>query len=103
MGESSGMQISQKTAQNIVLGMVTGSVILAIGRTFIHPDFIGAMIGISSASILYWAYRNPELLVTKNMEEFGEQYDKSRDMKYLWGFPLFHVLTVSVILYFWLG
>lgn len=96
------MQISQKTAQNIVLGMVLGSVVLAIGRTFIDPDLVGAMIGISSASILYWAYRNPEVLLTKNMDEFGEHYDKSRDLKYLWGFPLFHILTLSVIIYFWL-
>lgn len=96
------MQISQKTAKNIVLGMVLASVILAIGRTFIHPDFAGAMTGISSASVLYWVYRNPEMLLTKNMDEFGKIFDRSRDTKFLHGFPLFYALTLTAILYFWL-
>ncbi len=96
------MRISQKAAQNFVLVMLIAAVILAIGRTFIDPDLVGALTGISSASILYWAYRNPEMLTTKNADEFGLVFAKSRDKKYLYGFPLFHFLTLSVILYFWL-
>lgn len=95
-------RISQKTAKNIVLGMVICSVILAIGRTFIDPDLAGALVGVSSASILYWVYRNPELLVTKNMDEFGPIFDKSRDRKYLYGSPLQYAIVVAVIVYFWL-
>lgn len=96
------MQISQRTAQKIVLGMVIASVILAIGRTFIHPDLAGAMIGISSGSILYWVYRNPELLMTQNIDEFNAMAAKSRDIKYFKGFPLLYILTLALILYFWL-
>ncbi len=65
VGESSGERISQKAAQNIVLVMLIVSVILSKGRTFIDPDFFGALTGISSASILFWAYTNPEMLTAK--------------------------------------
>ena len=96
------MRISQKAAQNFVLGMLIAAVILAIGRTFIRPDIVGALTGISSASIMYWAYRNPEMLMTKNADEFGPVFQRSRDKKFLYGFPLFHFLMLAVILYFWL-
>lgn len=96
------MQISQKTAQKIVFGMLIVAVILAIARTFIHPDLAGAMIGISSGSILYWVYRNPELLMTQNINEFNAIFARSRDMKYFKGFPLLYILTLALMLYFWL-
>ena len=95
-------RISQKTAQKIVLGMAIASVCLAIGRIFIHPDLVGALIGVSSAPIFYWVYKNPEILMSKDSEEFGAVFDNSTDRKYLLGFPLLHALVVSVILYFWL-
>ena len=82
--------------------MGIASVILAIGRTFIHPDLVGALIGVSSAGVFYWVYRNPGMLMARSFDEFGEYYDNSRDKKYLWGFPLYQLLILCVILYFWL-
>lgn len=96
------MRMSQKIAQNIVLGMMIVAIAFAVVRTFIDPDLVGVLTGILSASILYWAYRNPRMLLTKNMDEFGPIYDNSRDKKFLVGFPLFHLLTLSVILYIWM-
>ena len=60
-------------------------------------------VGISSASVFYFLYRNPEMLMAKNWDEFGELADNSRDQKYVWGFPAYHAVMLSAILYIWLG
>jgi hypothetical protein len=59
-------------------------------------------LGISSASVFYFLYRNPEMLMAKNWDEFGELADNSRDQKYVWGFPAYHAVMLSAILYIWL-
>jgi hypothetical protein len=59
-------------------------------------------VGISSASVFYFLYRNPEMLMAKNWDEFGELADNSRDQKYVWGFPAYHAVMLSAILYIWL-
>ena len=91
-----------KIAKRVILGMISISVGLTIFHLFIDQDYIGAMIGISSASVFYFLHRNPEMMMAKTWEEFGEQADNSRDQKYVWGFPAYHVAMLAAILYIWL-
>jgi F0F1-type ATP synthase membrane subunit c/vacuolar-type H+-ATPase subunit K len=96
-------KMTLKIAKRFILVMCSLSVGIAILYTFINQDYIGAMVGISSASVFYFLYRNPEMLMAKNWDEFGELADNSRDQKYVWGFPAYHAVMLSAILYIWLG
>ena len=78
------------------------SVFLGVVHTFFEQDIIAAMVGISSASIFYYLYRNQEILMAKSWDEFGELFDNSRDKKYLWGFPALQAILLASILYIWL-
>ncbi len=91
-----------KTATIVIVIMGGTSVGLAILHTFFDQSYIGAMIGISSASAFYFLYRNPDMMLAKSWDEFGELADKSRDKKYICGFPAYHLLMLSAILYIWL-
>ena len=91
-----------KIAKRAILVMISVSISIAVLHTFIDQDYVGAMIGISSASIFYFYHRNPELLMAKSWEEFGELSDNSRDQKYVWGFPAYHAVMLAAILYIWL-
>lgn len=94
--------IKPKAAVRIttVLGLI--SVSLAILYTFFDQNYLGALVGISSASAFYYLYRNPKMMMAKSWDEFGKLYDSSRDKKYLWGFPAYHAVMLLVILYIWL-
>ncbi|MBL4582722.1 MAG: hypothetical protein JKY29_12990 [Gammaproteobacteria bacterium] len=94
--------MTPKIARRAILVMCSVSVGLAILHTFIDQDYLGAMVGISSASVFYFFYRNPEILMAKTWEEFGELADNSRDQKYVWGFPAYHAVMLAAILYIWL-
>ena len=91
-----------KIAKRAILVMISLSIGIAILHIFIEPDYIGAMIGISSASAFYFLHRNPEMMMAKNWEEFGEHADNARDQKYIWGFPAYHAVMLAAILYIWL-
>ncbi len=91
-----------KFAKMAIVFMCIVSVGVALLNTFIDQDYFGAIIGITATSMFYYVYRNPQLMMAKNWEEFCEQYDNSRDKKYLWGFPAFHAVLLSAILYIWL-
>lgn len=95
--------VSQNVASKFVAGMCLGSFLFAIIRTFIDPDFTDSMVGISSGFVMYYLLRNPELLMVSTWEEFDECYEKSRDKKYLWGFPLYQLLMLSAGLYIYLA
>ncbi len=82
--------------------MGLASVCLAILNIFFDQNYLGAMVGISSASAFYYLYRNPKMMMAKSWDEFGELYDNSRDKKYLWGFPAYHLLMLAAIFYIWL-
>tara|TARA_B110000858_G_scaffold89711_2_gene103743 strand:- start:7951 stop:8238 length:288 start_codon:yes stop_codon:yes gene_type:complete len=94
--------MSLKTAKRIILVMCSISFGLIVLHTFFDQNYIGAMIGIASASAFYYLHRNPELMMARNWDEFGELYDNSRDKKYLWGFPAYHAVMLAAILYIWL-
>lgn len=94
--------LTQGAAKKIVAGMCIFSFVFAIIRTFIDQDFIDSMVGISSGFIMYYLFRNPEFLMVSTWDEFDEQYEKSRDKKYLWGFPLYQLLMLSAGLYIYL-
>jgi len=94
-----GRWVTEKRAKIIALSAALLSIALAIVRTFLDQDLFAALVGVSAASVFYWPYRNPEILLAKNWDEFCQRYDKSRDMKYLHGFPLYQLLILSVILY----
>ncbi|MEX0964635.1 MAG: hypothetical protein WDZ52_11415 [Pseudohongiellaceae bacterium] len=89
-------------AKRAILVMCSLSVGIAILHTFIDQDYIGAIIGISSASAFYFLHRNPEMMLAKNWDEFCEHVDNSRDQKYVWGFPAYHAVMLAAILYIWL-
>jgi len=91
-----------KIAKRVILVMMAISVGLAILNTFFDQDYVGAMIGISSASVFYFLHRNPEMMMAKNWQEFGDHADRSRDQKYVWGFPAYHAVMLAAILYIWL-
>jgi hypothetical protein len=95
--------MTPKIAKRAILVMISLSIGVAILHTFIDPDYVGAMIGISSASIFYFFYRNPKLMMAKDWEEFGEHADDARDQKYVWGFPAYHAVMLAAILYIWLA
>lgn len=78
------------------------SVAIALLHTFIDQSYVGAMIGISSASVFYYLHRNPKMLMAKSWAEFGELADNSRDQKFVWGFPAYHAIMLASILYIWL-
>ena len=90
-----------KIAKRVILVMISISLGLTILHVFIDQDYVGAMVGVSSASIFYFLYRNPKMMLAKNWEEFGEHVDNSRDQKYIWGFPAYHVVMLAAILYIW--
>ena len=82
------------------MGML--AVAIAVLNTFFEQDYIGAIIGITAASTFYYVYRNPDLMMVRNWQEFCRQYDISRDKKYIWGFPAYHAVILLAILYIWL-
>ncbi|PCI74455.1 MAG: hypothetical protein COB20_15210 [SAR86 cluster bacterium] len=91
-----------KIAKRAILVMISLSVGIAILSIFIDRDYVGAMVGISSASIFYFVHRNPKLMMAKNWDEFGEHADNARDQKYVWGFPAYQAVMLAAILYIWL-
>lgn len=91
-----------KIAKRVILVMISISVGLTVLHIFFDQDYVGALIGISSASVFYFLHRNPEMMMAKDWEEFGELADNSRDQKYVWGFPAYHAVTLAAILYIWL-
>jgi len=94
--------ITKKGAKFFALCAALVSLALAIVRTFFDQDLFAALVGVSSAAIFYWTYRNPEVLVSRSWDEYCKNYDNSRDKKYLKGFPLYQLLILSVIPYIWL-
>ncbi|PCJ25203.1 MAG: hypothetical protein COA96_07835 [SAR86 cluster bacterium] len=101
MNEES-IAVKTKLATSFVIGMCALALLIAIHHTFFDQDLVASMVGISSAFTMYFLYRNPEILMAKSWDEFGELYDNSRDKKYLWGFPLYQLLMLSAALYIWL-
>ncbi len=91
-----------KIAKRVILGMCSMAVGLTVLNTFFDQSYIGALIGLASASAFYFAYRNPEIMMARSWAEFGRLYDSSRDKKYIWGFPAYHALMLFIILYIWL-
>lgn len=91
-----------KIAKRVILGMISLSIGITLLHTFVDQSYVGAMIGISSASVFYFLHRNPEMMMAKNWEEFGEHADNARDQKYVWGFPALHAVMLAAILYIWL-
>lgn len=91
-----------KIAKRVIVVMISISVSLTILHIFIDQDYVGALIGMSSASVFYFLHRNPEMMMAKNWDEFGEHADNSRDKKYIWGFPAYHAVMLAAILYIWL-
>lgn len=81
----------------IVLGMF--SLALGIRHTFVEQSIVPAVVGISSASAMYYLYRNPKILMAKSIDEFGDIYDESRDKKYIWGAPICQLLIFFSVLY----
>lgn len=94
--------MTPKIAKRAILVMCSTSVGLVILHTFVDQSYIGALVGLSSASVFYYAHRNPDILMAKSWDEFGEIYDNSRDKKYIWGFPAYHAVMLMIILYIWL-
>ena len=84
----------------IVVGMC--SIALGIRHTFVEQDIVAAVVGISSASAMYYLYRNPKILMTKTFDEFSDIYDESRDKKYILGAPIVQLLIFFSVLYIWL-
>ena len=91
-----------KIAKRAILVMISLSIGIAILHTFFDQDYVGAMVGISSASVFYFMHRNPELMMAKNWEEFDEHADNARDKKYLGGSPALNAVMLAAILYIWL-
>ncbi|MFT4814791.1 MAG: hypothetical protein ACI9JU_002547 [Pseudohongiellaceae bacterium] len=94
--------MTPKLAKRAIIVMCSISIGIAVLNTFFDKDYIGAVIGISATSAFYYLHRNPELMMAKNWDEFGELYDNSRDKKYIWGFPAYHGIMLAAILYIWL-
>ncbi|MFP6826332.1 MAG: hypothetical protein VB962_01640 [Pseudohongiellaceae bacterium] len=51
---------------------------------------------------MYYLLRNPQLLMAKTFDEFGDLYDESRDKKYLWGYPGYQAVMLAAVLYIFL-
>ena len=94
--------MTAKIAVGVITVMGFTSVGLAILNIFFDQSYLGAMVGISSASAFYYLYRNPKMMMAKSWDEFGELFDSSRDKKYIWGFPAYHLLMLTAILYIWI-
>ena len=94
--------MTPKIAKRAILTMLSVTVMLAVINTFFDQSYVGAMICISSASIFYYVYRNPGLMMAKNWDEFGEEFDNSRDKKYIGGSPTLNAVMLAAILYIWL-
>jgi hypothetical protein len=94
--------MKQEVASKIVLGFILVSFAMLIHSTFFDKDLVDALFGISATSIFYYLYRNPKMMMAKSWDEFGELVDNSRDKKFLWGFPAYHVVVLLIILYIWL-
>ena len=91
-----------KFANGFVIVMGILGVALGIRHTFFEQSMAPAIVGISSASVMYYLYRNPKILMIKSFDEFGDIFDESRDKKYIWGAPFFQLLILFSILYIWL-
>ena len=97
-----GKRMKLETASKIALGMMLAGILGTLHAIYTDDLFVAA-IGLSSTPVMYFAYRNPELLLTKGFKEFDSKYDDTRDKKYLWGFPAYQLFMLAVILYMWLA
>jgi len=87
--------LNLKNAKRAILVMGAISVAIALLHTFIDQSYVGALVGISSASVFYYLHRNPMMLMAKSWAEFGELADNSRDQKFVWGFLAYHAINAS--------
>lgn len=92
-------ELSQSKAKWLALFLTVMALTLGIGRTFFDQDLSGALVGLSTAPLFYWCYRNPHVMVSKTFDEFCRNYDKARDMKFLYGFPLYYLVLALAALY----
>jgi hypothetical protein len=91
-----------KIAKRVIVAMIALGIGIALLSIFVDKDYVGAIIGISSASTFYFVHRNPKLMMTKTWDEFGEEFDNSRDKKYIGGSPALNAVMLGAILYIWL-
>ena len=89
-------------ARGFVIVLGSTGLFLAVHHTFFDQDLMGAKVCLSSAFVMYFLHRNPELLSVTNWKEFGDTFDSSRDKKYIWGFPLYQLLILAVGIYIWI-
>jgi len=94
--------LTPKIASRLLFGFWLVALIIAIWHTFFEQKIVGALIGISSAFTMYYLLRNPQLLMAKTFDEFGDLYDESRDKKYLWGYPGYQAVMLAAVLYIFL-
>ena len=91
--------MSLKNAKNLVAGMFFISVILSLYDLFILLDAWLAVTCIYSSSVMLYLYNNPELMLSTNIEEFDESYDKSKKKHLLWGSNILHLITLASFVY----
>ena len=61
--------LNLKNAKRAILVMGAISVAIALLHTFIDQSYVGALVGISSASVFYYLHRNPKMLMAKSWAE----------------------------------
>lgn len=99
--------INSRTANICVKVMFAGSIFLAMEGTFVSFDFVRSGVNISAAFCFYFLIRNPELLVAKNFDEFGDLLDDAVDKKFIWGttplYPAILLVSIGYIAYMRFG
>jgi len=78
------------------------SCVLSFFYVFVDQRPMLALSMIYAFFVALYLIKNPKLMLAKNFDEFGEEYDKSAQKHLLWGSPYFHgiVLAAFAIIYF---
>ncbi len=94
------VMIGSRTAQNFTRFMFCLAIFMSLEGTFISLDFLRAVINISAAFVLYFLIRNPNLLIAKNFDEFGDLLEDAIDKKFIWGTtPIYPAILLCSISY----
>ena len=66
------------------------SFFMAIQYTFFEPKFFRSLFNISTTFLFFYFFRNPDVLMSRNMDELYDSFMSSRDRKFFYGTTPFY-------------
>lgn len=86
-------------AKRVLTILMTLSVLLALNATLVQQNIVNVLITVSAFFTFKFLWKNPNLMLASNWEEFGELVDNAKGKIDLTGSPLFFLTVFLCVLY----